>query len=266
MIDAKRKAMIFLIVAFILAIITSVLVLDQIRAAQDSLGERTEVAVAASNIQTYSEITEDMIDWVEIPQVENLGSFVRDMSELEGAISIVNLQDGDLLTSNILRTATEIPENHRIVWLNATSNVVLDQPVAAGDTIDIIVTYTPEDSALTTTRLFKQVDVIQREEIGEELSNIKISLPIIEAEKFIHFQNTADSIRILLSNQVQQPGQEENTVEEELPDREVIGESEGVEDLEDNDREPEGEESNEEGDSNELGEDVNEDNDEDEDE
>ncbi|WP_035187226.1 Flp pilus assembly protein CpaB [Alteribacter aurantiacus] len=241
MIDAKRKALIFLTIAFVLAVITSVLILSQIRAAQDSLGERTQVAVAATDIQTYTEITEDMIEWVEIPQVDNLGSFVRDTSEIEGTIAVVNMQQGDLLTSNVLRAGADIPEDHRIVWMNATSNVVMDQPVASGDTVDIIVTY-DTDEEFTTTRLFENVTVVQREDGGEGMSDIKVSMPLSDAERFIHHQNTADSIRILLANQVQQPGiedEQEEVVEEEQPEEEPEEEEEPEDEPEDEDEDEE---------------------------
>lgn len=232
MIDAKRKAMIFLTIAFILSVVTSVLVLNEVRSAQDSLGERTSVAVAASNIQPYSEINADMIEWVEIPQADGFTSFIRDLSDVQDAVTIVQLKEGDLLTHNILRSAADIPQDHRIVWLNATPNVVMDQAVAAGDTVDIVVTYTSEETDLTTTRVFENVEVIQRDQGSEETANIKISLHINDAEQFIHFQNTADSIRVLLANQIQQtediPAEESESSEqgesaeadEETPDEE----------------------------------------------
>lgn len=237
MIDAKRKAMIFLTVAFILSVVTSVLVLNEVRSAQDSLGERTSVAVAASNIQPYSEINAEMIEWVEIPQADGFTSFIRDLSDVQDAVTIVQLQEGDLLTHNILRSAADIPQDHRIVWLNATPNVVMDQAVVAGDTVDIVVTSTSEETDLTTTRVFENVEVIQRDQGSEETANIKISLHINDAEQFIHFQNTADSIRVLLANQIQQTEDippEESESSEQLQSAEEDNETQDEENSNDN--------------------------------
>lgn len=70
MIDSKRKAFIFLTLAFILAIVTAFIVVNEIQNAQRALSETTPVPVAAEDIPTYSEITEDMIDWIDVPSSE----------------------------------------------------------------------------------------------------------------------------------------------------------------------------------------------------
>ncbi|SDH74659.1 Flp pilus assembly protein CpaB [Alteribacillus persepolensis] len=206
MLDAKRKAMIFLAAAFILAVLATALILNEMRNVQASLGETIEVAVADENIPTYTEINEEMISWEEVPASTEISSYVRESSELEGSISIVPVQQGDLMTKNILRSSVDVPDDHRVVWLNATNNVVMDQAVAEGDQVDIIVSYSSSNADQRTRRLFTSVDVVQRTESEEEEdipASIKVSLPIDEAEDLIHYQNTADQIRVLLVNQVQ---------------------------------------------------------------
>ncbi|MGY4689002.1 Flp pilus assembly protein CpaB [Salibacterium sp. K-3] len=206
MLDAKRKAMIFLAAGFILAVLATALILNEIRNVQASLGETIEVAVADEDIPTYTEINEDMISWEEVPASTDIESYVREASELESSISIVPVKQGDLMTKNILRSAVDVPDDQRVVWLNATENVVLDQAVAEGDQVDIIVSYSSSNSDQRTRRLFTSVDVVQRTEPDEEEdipASIKVSLPIEEAEDLIHYQNTAEQIRVLLVNQVQ---------------------------------------------------------------
>ncbi|SFE74165.1 Flp pilus assembly protein CpaB [Alteribacillus iranensis] len=233
MLDAKRKAMIFLAAAFIFAVLATALILNEIRNAQASIGETIKVAVADEDIPTYTELKEDMVSWEEVPASSSISSYVREASELEGSISIVPVKKGDLLTKNIVRSSLEIPQDHRVVWLNATDNVVMDQAIAEGDQVDIVVTYSSSSSDTRTRRLFKSVDVVQRAEPEEEEdipASLNVSLPIEDAEDLIHYQNTADQIRVLLVNQVQSEGsqapqapkklEEEETEEESKPEKE----------------------------------------------
>lgn len=200
MIDAKRKAMIFLSIAFVLAIVASVLVLNEIRQAQTSV-THIKVAVAKQDIPTYTKISPDMIDWVEIPETGNIYSFILSESDLENEIVIVNVQAGDLLTRNILRSMVDIPPDHRVILLNATNNVTVDQQVAEGDLVDLIVTHDEEDGS-KTERLFENVSVVQKTD-GDKGRNILISMDISDAVKFIHYQHKAEYIRVLLVNQIQ---------------------------------------------------------------
>lgn len=207
MLDAKRKAMIFLALAFILAILAATLLLNEIRNAQASLGETIQVAVAKEDIQTYTPLDESMITWENIPASTEISSYVQDEQELVSTVSIVPVKKGDLITKNILRSTVDVPEDHRIVWLNATENVVMDQTVVEGDQVDIIVSYQSKRSETRTVRMFDGVDVVQRvepeEDEDDKEASIKVSLPIEEAEELIHFQNTANQIRVLLANQAE---------------------------------------------------------------
>ncbi|MDQ0337880.1 pilus assembly protein CpaB [Caldalkalibacillus uzonensis] len=205
MIDAKRKAFVFLTLAFILAVITGALILNEVRSIQADM-VMVKVAVAKQDLPTYTLISPDIVDWVEIPYSENMSSFVTQEADLEDAIVIVNLSKGDLITRNILRSQMDLPDNHRVIWLNATNNVVMDQAVAEGDTVDIIITYQEGNSGLQTTTMFKNVSVVQRIDHEEGADEIKISMSQEDAERFIHFQHTAEHIRVLLVNQIQQTG------------------------------------------------------------
>lgn len=213
MIDAKRKAMIFLVLAFILALITAWFITNQMSEAQQVLGQSVKVAVAKQDVPAYTEITSDMIEWMELPKSSDLSSLIRDEKNIVGNVSIVNLKKGDLFTANLVRSRVDIPSDHRVVWLNPTENVIMDQQIAAGDHIDIIASYKTSD-AIVTKRILANISVVQSEEIskGEEEKSqvaLKVSLPIAHAEQLIHMQNTAEQVRVLRVNQVQ-PEETEN--------------------------------------------------------
>ena len=213
MIDSKRKAIVFLTISFILAIVTAGVVLVQISQAQDRLGEMVEVASVGTNVESYTEINPKDIEWVKFPRTNAYSSFITDAKDLEDVISIVNLEPGDILTKSLVRKKLDIPANERVVWLNATDIVLIDQQVAEGDLVDVIVSREIEKK-VETKRLLSNVKVVQIEKGIENTESIKISLPISEAEQLIHYQNFAKQIRVLRVNQV---GDEEVSNEKTTP-------------------------------------------------
>lgn len=208
MIDAKRKALLFLTIAFILAVIAAVFILNQVRIAQDSLGETVKVAAAGADIRSYTSLEKSDIEWVEMPKSSQVSSFIQDEKELEEAITVVNLTDGDLLTKNVVRKKLDIPAENRVVWLNPTSNVVIDQAITEGDLVDVY-SVMETKSGVTTKRFLENVSVVQLEEIKSEEQDdesfgpaIRVSLDLEEAEDLIHAQNAAKQIRVLRVNQI----------------------------------------------------------------
>lgn len=200
MIDAKRKAIIFLTISFLLAVVTAGLILVQINEAQTKLGKTVQVAAASKNIKSYHEIGDSDVTWVELPATSAYESFITSEQELEEAISVVNLQEGEILTNSLVRKKLDIPANERVVWLNATEIVLIDQQVAEGDMVDIVIVYEDQDQ-LVTKRIFENVPVVQIEEQEEGASRVKVALSIKDAEDVIHYQNAAVQIRVLRVNQ-----------------------------------------------------------------
>lgn len=232
MIDSKRKAILFLTISFLLAIVTAGVVLVQISQAQERLGEMVQVASVANDVPSYSEIDADDIVWVEFPKSSAYSSFVTEKKDLEEVITIVNLKSGDLLTKNLIRKKLDIPANERVVWLNATEIVLIDQQVTEGDLVDVIVSRELEKN-VETKRLLSNIKVVQIEENLEGNESIKISLPLEEAEKLIHYQNFAKQIRVLRVNQVNDD--DEDTEVDELSKPIIEKKSESKEEKKDDD-------------------------------
>jgi Flp pilus assembly protein CpaB len=205
MIDSKRKAIIFLSLSFILAVVAAGVILVQISQAQERLGETVKVAAAENDIKSYHEINSSDIKWIELPKSSAYESFITDKKELKNVISLVDIKENDILTGTLVREKVNIPADERVVWLNATEIVLIDQGVVEGDKVDIIVSR-EIDKKLETKRLLSNVPVVQIEsEKTEEdvpADRIKISLSVEEAEQLIHYQNFAKQIRVLRVNQV----------------------------------------------------------------
>ena len=200
MIDAKRKAIIFLTISFLLAVVAAGVILVQINQAQQKLGKTIPVAAAAKDINSYNEIKDSDITWVQLPQSSAYSSLITNERDLQDAISVAAVKEGELLTKALVRKKLDIPLDDRVVWLNATKIVLIDQEVAEGDLVDIIVT---EDvkGELNTKRQFQNVRVVQVEGQREGAPRIKITLNVGNAERIIHFQNSAIQIRVLRVNQ-----------------------------------------------------------------
>ncbi|MEQ2527467.1 hypothetical protein EKG37_01895 [Robertmurraya yapensis] len=201
MIDAKRKAIIFLTIAFLLAVVAAGLILVQINEAQTKLGKTVQVAAASKNIGSYHEIGESDVTWVELPATSAYESFITSEQELEEAISVVNLKEGELLTNSQVRKKLDIPANERVVWLNATEIVLIDQQVAEGDRVDIVIVTKNAEEQLETKRILENIPVVQIEEQTEGAPRVKVALSIEDAEAVIHYQNAAVQIRVLRVNQ-----------------------------------------------------------------
>lgn len=205
MIDAKRKALIFLSLAFILAIVTAGLILNEIKQAQTAMGETVKVASAKEDIGSNKPIKEDQITWIEMPKSSVVSSFVQKESDIDKKIVLVDIKKGDVISKNMLRDNVDIPADHRVVLLNPTENVLIDQDVTPGDLVDIIVS-TEEKDGLKTQRILKNISVVSSETVETKDGNsqiIKVSLNVKDAEQLIHYQNKAKQIRVLLVNTVQ---------------------------------------------------------------
>ncbi|WNS75990.1 SAF domain-containing protein [Bacillus sp. DTU_2020_1000418_1_SI_GHA_SEK_038] len=214
MIDAKRKAIIFLTISFLLAIVAAGVILVQINQAQQKLGKTVAVATAAKDIKSYHEIKESDIEWIQMPQSSAYSSLITSENEFKDAISVAEVKEGELLTKALVRKKLDIPINDRVVWLNATKIVLIDQDVAEGDLVDIIVSEEVNGS-LQTKRQFQNVSVVQVDEQEEGRSRIKISLNVENAERIIHYQNSAVQIRVLRVNQASSGEQDQKKTTEQ---------------------------------------------------
>lgn len=203
MIDAKRKAIIFLTISFLLAVVTAGFIIVQINDAQKKLGSTIKVAAASKDIKSYHEIDESDVSWVELPATSAHESFITDVDkeDLEEAIAVVNLKEGELLTDSLVRQKLDIPSDERVVWLNATEIVLMDQEVTVGDLVDIVIVSKNAEDKLETKRTLESVPVVQVEEQDEGAPRVKVALSIKDAEDVIYYQNAAVQIRVLRVNQ-----------------------------------------------------------------
>ena len=200
MLEARRRAAIFLLLAFILAAVAGYLVLEKVKQLNAELGGMIEIYVANGNIPAREPINNTQLTKMEIPQKFLTSSHITSDSDIIGQVSVVPLKEGDIITSNMLKNHSNLlNENNRLVALIRTDKVVFDQEVSALDRIDIIVSQ-EVDGEKKTELLMKDVAVAYAQGTGENFAGVAVEVSVNDATKLIHIQHYADHIRVLKAN------------------------------------------------------------------
>lgn len=200
MLEAKRRAAIFLLLAFILAAVAGYLVLEKVKQLNAELGGMVEIYVANGSIPARELIHSSQLTKMEIPQKFLTSSHITSESNIIGQVSVVPLKEGDIITQNMLKNHSNLQnKNNRLVALVRTDKIVFDQEVAALDRVDIIVSR-EVDGEKKTELFMKDVAVAYAQGTGADFSGIAVEVSTDEATKLIHIQNYAEYIRILKAN------------------------------------------------------------------
>ncbi|WP_156289406.1 Flp pilus assembly protein CpaB [Oceanobacillus salinisoli] len=231
MIESKKRAGIFFILAFILALIAGYLVYGKVKELNAELGGMTEVYVANGDIPSRVVLQEDQLAKMEIPNKFVTDSHITDFSEVQNRVSVVPLSEGDIITNNMIKPVSNLNnEDHRLVSIHRKENVQFDQVIEALDRVDIIVSSDEETETFLT-----DVPVVYAQGTNDNFSGIAVELSTKDAERLIHQQNYADYIRILKANvgkgDTMITGEEESAEEgasneetEQVPEEEVTNE------------------------------------------
>lgn len=224
MLEAKRRAAIFLLLAFLLAAVAGYLVLEKVKQLNAELGGMVEIFVSNGSIPTRTMLQPNQLTKMEIPQKFLTESHITSESDIFGFVSVVPLEEGDIVTKNMLKNFANLQnENNRLVALYRTDKVQFDQEIAALDRVDIIVSH-DKNGEKTTEIFMKDVAVAYAQGTRENFAGIAVEIPVTDAPKLIHMQNYADHIRILKANvgrenerQVTAEAKNGSTQKEEMP-------------------------------------------------
>lgn len=230
MLESKRRAAIFLLLAFLLALTAGYLVFDKVKQLNAELGGMTEVYVATEDIPARSPIKESQLTTEEIPVKflnENWHVAV-DKDSILNKVPVVTIAKGEIITTNIIRESSiATDENKRLISMFPTETVQFDQEVEALDRVDIVVS-TENDGKPKTEFFMKDVLVYWAQKDGEAngIVGAALEVNVEDAPKLIHMQHYADKIRILKASagkveQTEQPKEKEAAPKEEVPNEEA---------------------------------------------
>lgn len=200
MLEAKRRAAIFLILAFILAAVTGYLVLEKVKELNADLGGMTSIYIAKGSIPSRSPIEASQVTKMDIPNKFVTDSHILSADEFEHQVSIVPLNPGDIITKNMIKPVSNLQDaNNRLVTMYRTDKIQFDQVLTALDRVDIIVS--TNDNGKKKTQVFmKDVLVAFAQGTNDNFSGIAVEVTADEAPSLIHMQNYAEHIRVLKAN------------------------------------------------------------------
>lgn len=200
MLESKRKAIIFITLSVLLAILAGVMFLQKVKALNNQLGDTTPVYVAKTEIPSREVIKPSQVKTIEIPNKYITDKHIVDKKELANRVSIIPLSPDDVITTSMLKEASTVrDQNNRLVTVMSSEKVSFDQQLELSDRVDIIISHKFEDKP--KTELFMS-DVLVSS-VGTKNGNFKgvaLEVSAEDAPKLIHMQNYADSVRILKAN------------------------------------------------------------------
>jgi Flp pilus assembly protein CpaB len=220
MIESKKRAFIFLFLAFLLAVAAGYLVYDKVKALNSELGGMTEVYVASGDIPSRTIIKDSQITVMEIPNKFVTDSHITSKLQLDNRVSVVPLKSGDIITKNMIKPVSNLnDEDNRLVAIYSNEKIQFDQVIEALDRVDIIVSI--EEKGKRKTELFMgDVPVSYAQGDEKDFKGIAVEVPSDIAPKLIHMQNYAEHIRILKAN----VGKNSNPTMEEAAAEEAVSE------------------------------------------
>ncbi|WP_277674562.1 flagella basal body P-ring formation protein FlgA, partial [Piscibacillus halophilus] len=161
MLESKRKAIIFLILAILLAATSGYLILQKVQSLNNDLGSFVTVYKANGEISSRKIITPNDVTTEQIPQRYLRDEYITSDAELRNMVSLVPLSEGEIITNSMLKEASAITdENTRIISLIQSEKVYFDEVLAPGDRVDIIVSHEFDDEPVTEI-FMEDVSVIQ---------------------------------------------------------------------------------------------------------
>ena len=200
MLESKRRAIIFISISLILALVAGYLFLQKVQDLNENLGDTTKIYVAKENIPSREIIKPDQVSVIEIPKKFLTKSHVTNPNDITNKVSIVPLSEGDMITKNLLRNFSNFTdENNRLITLYRNERVAFDQKLEDQDRVDIIVSH-QFDGKPKTEIFMSDIPVAHASTSDGEFRGVSLEISKEEAPKLIHMQNYADSIRVLKAN------------------------------------------------------------------
>lgn len=223
MLESKRKALIFLLLAIILAATSGYLILQKVQSLNEDLGTFVTVYVADREIASRKEITADDVRTERIPQRYVRDEYITTESELYNQVSLIPLTNGNIITDKMLTDKSVIHDsNSRVITLIPSNKIYFDEAVGANDRVDILVSHSFDGEPITEI-FMEDVNVVSSRIDENRLTAAGVEIPFDRVAELVHLQNYADSLRVVRANvgkneQVSQPQQEskaEETSEDE---------------------------------------------------
>ncbi|GAB3047808.1 SAF domain-containing protein [Virgibacillus ainsalahensis] len=215
MLESKRKALIFFLIAVALAVTSGFIVLQKVEALNTDLGTTVNIYMANGDISSRQIITPDDITTDEIPNKFLRDEHITDVEELINKVSVVPLSQGDVITKNMLKDASSVTDaENRLITLLRSDKVFFDEEPTALDRVDILVSQSFGDEPVTEV-FMEDIKVARVASNDGDFAGVQVEVSNEKVAQLIHMQNYADSIRVVKANVGQLAPEEENNNEQE---------------------------------------------------
>lgn len=200
MLESKKRAFIFLLLAFILASTAGYLVWQKVKDLNADLGGMTKIYIANGDIPARTLIEKNQLTTMEVPNKFVNSSYVTSQKDLLGMVVVVPLNKNDVITKNMIKPYSNLrEENHRLVAMYPSEKIQFDQVIEALDRVDIIIS-TKENNKPKTEIFMRDVPVAYASVEKKQFAGVALEVSIEDASKLIHIQNYADKVRVLKAN------------------------------------------------------------------
>ncbi|GEN44532.1 Flp pilus assembly protein CpaB [Alkalibacillus haloalkaliphilus] len=215
MLESKRRAIVFLVLAVILAAVSGFLILQKVQSLNDDLGTMVTVYTASTDIPSRKIITPSDVRTDEVPQRYVRDEFITDVNELVDQVSVIPLANGEIITENMLKDASSVTEQeNRLVSVLRSDQVYFDEELTALDRVDIIVSHDFDDEPITEV-FMEDVQVARVAHNDSGFSGVQLEIPFDKVTDLVHMQNYADSMRVLKANVSEEANQSTEPIEED---------------------------------------------------
>ncbi len=130
----------------------------------------TRVPVASATIQPRTLITDDMINYIEVPAAWISGNVIKNSNSIIGKYTAVNtvVPAGSMFYSDVLTTKENLPDSaftavkdgERPYALEVSTSSTYGNSIFPGNVIDIFMKATDENGKIMVGRLLAQVEVL----------------------------------------------------------------------------------------------------------
>jgi Flp pilus assembly protein CpaB len=210
MLESKRRAIIFFVLALVFALVSGFLVLKKVQSLNTELGTMVTIFIADDEIKSRGLITKSNVKLEEIPKKYLRDYHITDEEDLYNQVTVVPLSPGDVITKNILKPASvAIEKSNRLISMLQSDRVFFDEELAESDRVDIIVSHRFNGKEETSI-FMKDVKVARVAPKKKKVfQGVQLEVSLEQAPQLIHMQNYADSVRIVKANAISEETEEQ---------------------------------------------------------
>ncbi|MHA6482825.1 Flp pilus assembly protein CpaB [Paenibacillus sp. strain BS8-2] len=203
MFETRRRAFIFLVFSIALALAATVLFSNYMEEQETSLGELAVIYVADKSIPAGERITLEMLGTSEIPRKYVNESYIQDLQDLDGKVSMVPIPEDGIITKPMLRNNNLVAGEYRQIMLRAPF-AVFDDRIDVLDKVDLIASYEQTagnngGDARKTQVILKDISVNSVTKQDDEMLSVGVALPLGQASELIWMLNYGKELRVLKS-------------------------------------------------------------------